>query len=134
MPEILAIDHVAITAADLEATCAFYDRVFGLRVHMDFAQEGRSRVRQVLVGGALLSIHQAGAGEGLLVADRPTVGAIDICFRWSDEVETAIAHLKSKDVEVISGPAPRRTADGMRAQSVYFRDPDQNLIELICAG
>jgi catechol 2,3-dioxygenase-like lactoylglutathione lyase family enzyme len=134
MPEILGIDHVAVTAADLEATCAFYDRVFGIRVHMDFAPDGRSRVRQVLVGGALLSVHQAGAGEGLLVADRPTVGAIDLCFRWSDNVETAIAHLKAKGVEIIEGPAPRRTSDGMRAQSVYFRDPDQNLIELICAG
>jgi catechol 2,3-dioxygenase-like lactoylglutathione lyase family enzyme len=134
MPEILGIDHVAVTAADLEATCAFYDRVFGVRVHMDFAPNGRSRVRQILVGGALLSVHQSGADEGLLVADHPTVGAIDLCFRWSDNVETAIAHLKAKGVEIIEGPAPRRTADGMRAQSVYFRDPDQNLIELICAG
>lgn len=133
MPEVLGIDHVAIVAADLEALCAFYDRLFGIRVHGDFVRDGKSVVRQVLIGGALISMHQAGNGIEP-VAHRPTVGSIDICFRWSEEVETAIAHLQAHDVRIIGGPAPRRTADGMRAQSIYFRDPDQNLVELICAG
>jgi catechol 2,3-dioxygenase-like lactoylglutathione lyase family enzyme len=133
MPEVLGIDHVAVVAADLEAFCAYYDRLFGIRTHGDFVRDGRSLVRQVLIGGALISVHQAGNGTEP-VALRPTVGSADICFRWSDDVETAIAHLQAHDVQIIAGPAPRRTADGMRAQSVYFRDPDQNLIELICAG
>jgi catechol 2,3-dioxygenase-like lactoylglutathione lyase family enzyme len=132
MPEILGIDHIAVTAADLEATCAFYDRVFGARTHVEHVRDGKVLLRQVLVGGALLSIHQAGNGLDL-VANRPTVGAIDLCFRWSGDVGSAINHLRAAGVEVIAGPAPRRTADGMRAQSVYFRDPDQNLLELICA-
>jgi catechol 2,3-dioxygenase-like lactoylglutathione lyase family enzyme len=132
MPEILGIDHVALTVADLDATCAFLDRLFGVRVHMEHVRDGRALVRQVLVGGALLSIHQAG-NEVDLVADHPTVGAMDLCFRWSGDVESAVAHLRAADVQVIAGPAPRRTADGMRAQSVYFRDPDNNLLELICA-
>jgi catechol 2,3-dioxygenase-like lactoylglutathione lyase family enzyme len=133
MPEVLGLDHVAVVAADLEALCAFYDRLFGIRVHGDFVRDGRSIVRQVLIGGALLSIHQAGNGAEP-VANRPTVGGGDICFRWSGDVESAIAHLKAHDVTVIAGPAPRKTADGLRAQSVYFRDPDENLLELICAG
>jgi catechol 2,3-dioxygenase-like lactoylglutathione lyase family enzyme len=132
MPEILGIDHVAVTAADLEATCAFYDRVFGARTHVEHVRDGQVLVRQILVGGALLSIHQTGNGVDL-VADRPTVGAIDLCFRWSGDVGSAVNHLRTAGVEVIAGPAPRRTADGMRAQSVYFRDPDDNLLELICA-
>jgi catechol 2,3-dioxygenase-like lactoylglutathione lyase family enzyme len=132
MPEILAIDHVAITARDLEESCAFYDHVFGLRVHVEHARVGQVLVRQVLVGGALLSIHQVGNGVEL-VADRPTVGAMDLCFRWSGDVASAIAHLRAAGVDVIAGPAPRRASDGMRAQSVYFHDPDKNLLELICA-
>ena len=27
---------------------------------------------------------------------------------------------------------PRTSADGARGQSVYFRDPDANLLELLC--
>lgn len=132
MAGVLGIDHVAMTAADLEVLCGFYDRVFGVRVHGDFKRDGGSLVRQILVGGALLSIHQAGNGVEP-VADRPTIGGADLCLRWSGDLESAQTHLLAKGVAVVLGPAPRRTADGLRAQSIYFRDPDQNLIELICA-
>jgi catechol 2,3-dioxygenase-like lactoylglutathione lyase family enzyme len=58
MPHVLGIDHIAFATADLEATYAFYDRLFGARIHLDYAPDGRSLVRQIAVGGALLSIHQ----------------------------------------------------------------------------
>jgi catechol 2,3-dioxygenase-like lactoylglutathione lyase family enzyme len=80
MPHVLGIDHVAFAARDLEATCAFYDRLFGARTHHDYAPEGASLVRQIALGGALLSIHQAGNGLDL-VAAQPTVGGADICLR-----------------------------------------------------
>ena len=66
MPHILGIDHVAFAARDLEETCGFYDRLFGARVHLDHASNGKSLVRQISVGGALLSIHQAGNGLELV--------------------------------------------------------------------
>jgi catechol 2,3-dioxygenase-like lactoylglutathione lyase family enzyme len=53
MHRILGIDHVAFAAHNLEATCAFYDRLFGIRVHLDHAPEGWSLVRQIALGGAL---------------------------------------------------------------------------------
>jgi catechol 2,3-dioxygenase-like lactoylglutathione lyase family enzyme len=132
MPQILGIDHVAITVADLEATCAFYDRLFGVRVHGDYAREGRAAVRQILVGGAMFSVHQVGNGVAP-IALRPTEGSADICLRWSGDIESAAALLRDNGVEIIMGPAPRKTADGLRAQSIYFRDPDQNLLELMAA-
>jgi catechol 2,3-dioxygenase-like lactoylglutathione lyase family enzyme len=76
MPHVLGIDHVAFAARDLEATCAFYDRLFGARTHLDYAPEGASLVRQIALGGALFSIHQAGNGLDL-VATQPTVGGAD---------------------------------------------------------
>lgn len=57
MADILGIDHVAFAAADLEATCAFYDSLFGARTHLDYAPNRKSLVRQIALGGALLSIH-----------------------------------------------------------------------------
>jgi catechol 2,3-dioxygenase-like lactoylglutathione lyase family enzyme len=38
-----------------------------------------------------------------------------------------------KGIEIIAGPVPRRTADGFASHSIYFRDPDGNLLELMVA-
>ncbi len=132
MADILGIDHVAFAAADLEATCAFYDRLFGARTHLDYAPNGKSLVRQIALGGALLSIHQAGNGHQL-VARQPTVGGADICLRWSGSVESAADLLRAHQITIIDGPSRRRTADGLPALSIYFRDPDGNLLELMAA-
>jgi catechol 2,3-dioxygenase-like lactoylglutathione lyase family enzyme len=132
MPHVLGIDHVAFAATDLEATCAFYDRLFGARTHLDYAPDGRSLVRQIAVGSALLSIHQAGNGLEL-VARHPTVGGADLLPTLGRE------HRERH------GPAtPARTPDhrravppahGRRAAGAVdlFRDPDGNLLELMAA-
>jgi catechol 2,3-dioxygenase-like lactoylglutathione lyase family enzyme len=132
MPHVLGIDHIAFAARDLEATCAFYDRLFGARTRREYAPQGKSLVRQIALGGALLSIHQAGNGLDL-VATQPTVGGADICLRWSGTVESAAELLHQHGIAIIDGPSPRRTADGLPALSVYFRDPDGNLLELMAA-
>jgi catechol 2,3-dioxygenase-like lactoylglutathione lyase family enzyme len=132
MQRILGIDHVAFAAADLGATCAFYDMLFGARTHLDYAPDGMSLVRQIALGDALLSIHQAGNGLAL-VARYPTVGRADICLHWSESIETAMDLLRTLDIPIIDGPSRRRTADGLAASSIYFRDPDGNLLELMAA-
>jgi catechol 2,3-dioxygenase-like lactoylglutathione lyase family enzyme len=132
MSHVLGIDHVAITVSDLEATCAFYDKLFGARTHLDHAPHGKSLVRQIALGGALLSVHQAGNGVEL-VATRPTIGSADICLRWSGDIDSAVALLREHDVPIISGPSRRRTADGLPSHSIYFRDLDNNLLELMAA-
>jgi len=84
------------------------------------------------VGGALLSIHQAGNGLEL-VARWPTVGGADLCLRWSENIESAVDLLREHGIPIIEGPSRRRTADGLLARSIYFRDPDGNLLELMAA-
>jgi catechol 2,3-dioxygenase-like lactoylglutathione lyase family enzyme len=127
---IAFIDHVAITAADIDQACAFYiDLLEGEQVY-EYAPEGKPLARQVQAGGVMLSIHQADNGIHL-VADKPTVGAIDICFRWNGPIETAQAHLAARGIAIIDGPRDNRANGGHRAKSVYFRDPDQNLVEFI---
>jgi catechol 2,3-dioxygenase-like lactoylglutathione lyase family enzyme len=84
------------------------------------------------LGGALLSIHQAGNGLEL-VAKQPNVGGADICLRWSGTIESAADLLREHAIPVIEGPSRRRTADGLPALSIYFRDPDGNLLELMAA-
>jgi len=130
---LAGIDHVAITVADLEATTAFYQRLFGARVWRDFPPGGPTAVRVIDIGeGVRLSVHQAGNGVDL-VAERPTPGSVDICFRWAGAIGEAAALLKANGLAIIDGPSPRQTVDGRAAHSVYFRDPDNNLIELMAA-
>ena len=109
-----------------------YDRLFGARTHSDYAPEERSLVRPIALGGTLLSIHWAGNGLEL-VAKHPTVGGADICLCWSGTIESAADLLHARDVPIIDGPSHRRTVDGLPALSVYFRDPDGNLLELMAA-
>jgi catechol 2,3-dioxygenase-like lactoylglutathione lyase family enzyme len=99
---------------------------------LDYAPGGRSLVRQIAVGGALLSIHHAGNGLEL-VARHPTVGGADLCLRWSGNIETAAELLREHGLPIIDRPSRRRTADGLPALSIYFRDPDGNLLELMAA-
>jgi catechol 2,3-dioxygenase-like lactoylglutathione lyase family enzyme len=64
-----------------------------------------------------------------LVADRPTPGSGDLCFITAVPLVEVTAHLAKCGVTIVAGPGPRAGAIGT-IQSVYIRDPDQNLIEI----
>lgn len=77
-----------------------------------------------------LNVHQAGVPAAPLAADPVRPGNSDLCFAWRGTPQAAVAHLASQGVE---GPVARRGARGEGA-SVYCRDPDGSLIELISYG
>lgn len=130
-PVLAGIDHVAITVADIETTSAFYDRLFGASVLRNHMLGDRLIIRVLNIGGGVqLSIHQHGNGVDL-VAARPTPGSVDICFRIDGTIGQAAAHLQEHGIAIIEGPSPRHDSDGHAAHSIYFRDPDNNLIELM---
>ena len=117
------IDHVVLTVADLERTLSFYQRVLGMSP-VTFG-EGR---RALAFGDQKLNLHQAGR-EFEPKARRPTPGAVDICFTTDVPLAEVIAHLDAESVVVELGPVAKTGARGP-LQSVYFRDPDGNLIEV----
>jgi catechol 2,3-dioxygenase-like lactoylglutathione lyase family enzyme len=132
--ELLAIDHIAITARDLQASHDFYDRLFGARLHHEHAPAGRVLVRQIALGPVVLSLHQEGNGLTQLVPRRVTPGSADFCLRAAGRHEDWAAHLTARGATLIGPPAPRRTALGEPAASLYFNDPDGNLVEVMCVG
>ena len=67
----------------------------------------------------------------VLAAVTPTPGGADICFRWEGPLREAIDLLARHAVEIVEGPVPRPASNGELGKSVYFRDPDQNLMELL---
>lgn len=126
---VRGLDHLAITVADMDATLDFYKRVFGAHTHYEAEfRKGDIPVVILQVGASRISVHLAAspASPHALV---PQPGSADICFRWDGSIEEAQARLKEEGVEVVEGPVPRPAADGLSGQSVYFRDPDENLLE-----
>jgi catechol 2,3-dioxygenase-like lactoylglutathione lyase family enzyme len=120
---IARLDHLVLTVADIERTCAFYTQVLGMEV-VTFGA-ARTALR---FGQQKINLHPADAIPGL-VADRPTPGSGDLCFITEVPLENVVAHLEACGVPIIAGPGPRAGAIGT-IQSVYIRDPDQNLVEI----
>lgn len=117
------IDHLVLTVADIPRTLAFYQQVLG----MDHEPFGNGR-HALVFGQQKLNLHQAGR-EFEPKAACPAPGAIDLCLitRWP--LERVLEHLAEQGVEVEEGPVMRTGALGP-IESVYFRDPDGNLLEV----
>ena len=128
---VRGLDHLAITVADMDVTLDFYKRVLGAHTHFeDLFRKGEIPVVLLQVGASRISVHQADspAAPHALV---PQPGSGDFCMRWDGPIEAAQEKLAAENVDVIEGPVPRPAADGRSGQSVYFRDPDGNLLELL---
>ncbi len=121
--KIDSIDHVVFTVKDIGATCEFYSKVLGMEI-VTFG-EGR---KALAFGSQKINLQQLGR-ESTLIAEKPTPGSADICFVTSLPVADVIAHLNSCGVRLVGGPVERNGARGMM-MSVYFRDPDLNLVEV----
>ncbi len=117
------LDHLVLTVASIEATCAFYTRTLGMRV-VDFAQ-GR---KALSFGAQKINLHQAGS-EFVPHALRPVPGSADFCLITTTPLDEAMAHVRAQGVALVEGPVERTGATG-RMMSFYFRDPDGNLVEV----
>ena len=117
------LDHLVLTVRDVDATCAFYVRVLG----MQLVTFGEAR-KALAFGRQKINLHQAGR-EFEPKAALPTPGSADLCLITDVPLDEVIAHLTACGVAVVEGPVMRTGATGP-IRSVYFRDPDGNLIEV----
>jgi catechol 2,3-dioxygenase-like lactoylglutathione lyase family enzyme len=118
-----SLDHLVLPVADVERTCAFYGRALGMEV-VTFAG-GR---KALAFGRQKINLHRHG-GEFEPKATRPTPGSGDLCLLTSVPLSEVVAHLQAEHIPIIEGPVARTGATGP-ILSVYFRDPDGNLIEV----
>jgi len=123
MIRIDRLDHLVLTVADIAITCDFYARILGMSVET-FA-EGRKALK---FGRQKFNLHQAGR-EFDPKASHPTAGSGDLCFIAETTLADVITHLQASGVAIEEGPVERTGATG-RLRSVYFRDPDGNLLEV----
>ena len=117
------LDHLVLTVASIERTSSFYSRVLGMRV-VRFG-EGRTALA---FGAQKINLHEVGS-EIEPRAHRPTPGAADLCLVSDTPLDDVVDHLQQCGVAIIEGPVMKTGAVGP-IRSVYFRDPDDNLIEV----
>lgn len=117
------LDHMVLTVASIEATCEFYSRVLGMKVTR--FGEGRTALT---FGRQKINLHEVGR-EFEPRAARATAGSGDLCLISAVALDDVMAHLDACGVNIIEGPVAKTGATGP-IRSVYFRDPDGNLIEV----
>lgn len=125
MITISHIDHLVLTVQDIDATIAFYTDILGMAV-VTFADNRKALV----FGQQKINLHEKGK-EFEPKAQNPTCGSADLCFITPTEITSVKASLEQKGIIIEEGIVTRTGAVGV-IQSVYFRDPDHNLIEVSC--
>ncbi|MCV6592814.1 MAG: VOC family protein [Silicimonas sp.] len=117
---IRSIDHIVLTVRDIAQSVAFYERVLGLEA-VTFAG-GR---RALQVGAQKINLQTLGQETRNFAG----IGSGDVCLLTDETPEAVRAHLEAQGVEIVEGPVAKTGARGP-ITSVYFNDPDGNLIEI----
>ena len=120
---ITHIDHLVLTVESLEWTCSFYERVLGFE-----RKDKPGKPTTLSFGSCKINVHQIGHTFEPK-AHAPAPGSGDFCLITDRSIEDLVEHLRSLDVPIEEGPLKRNGAQG-EMMSVYFRDPDQNLVEV----
>lgn len=123
-PVVTSIDHFVLTVASIQATCDFYARALGFGVEV-FGPQNRTALT---FGNQKINLHEVGR-EFVPRARLATAGSGDFCLLSETPVADIAAHLTAEGIEVIDGPTPKTGATGP-ILSIYFRDPDGNLVEV----
>ncbi len=123
--EVQALDHIVLAVQDVARTRHFYERVLGMETREERPwqvvaafrgqQDQPTGCTKPLPPLALHEIGIPGSGNFCLLTDTP--------------IEEVVAHLRREGVDVFEGPGERAGATGT-ILSVYFKDPDGNLVEV----
>jgi catechol 2,3-dioxygenase-like lactoylglutathione lyase family enzyme len=122
--DALSLDHLVIHVTGWDRSNAFYREVLGAEV----IERGAGYAYRI--GSQQLNCHGPGVDPDPVARVPVAPGNSDLCFVWPGTVEEARRHLSDCGVTVEQGPVPRNGARGA-GQSLYFRDPDGSLLELI---
>jgi catechol 2,3-dioxygenase-like lactoylglutathione lyase family enzyme len=120
---IRAIDHFVLVVLNMETTIEFYTRVLGLE-----ARETSPGRWALHFGDQKINLQQLHLNLDPKTL-HPNRGAGDFCLLTDTPIAEVISHLEQQSVKIVSGPGQRTGATGP-ILSVYFYDPDENLVEV----
>lgn len=124
---VRALDHLVLTVKNVPQTVRFYTQVLGMRGQQFTTADGTRRWA-LNFGQSKINLHQSGR-EFDPKATHPTMGSADMCFLTDATVDDWMNHLAIHQIDIEEGPVARSGATGP-IMSIYFRDPDLNLVEV----
>ena len=125
---IKSIDHIVLTAQNIEQTITFYCDVLEMQLET-FAPPDGSPARQALkFGNQKINLHDAKAPY-VPHAKNPTSGTIDICFLSDLSIQEWIKRFGSHNIPIENGPVQKTRATGP-LMAIYVRNPDGSLIKI----
>lgn len=119
---IYGFDHIVLCVHDVEVTLEFYQRVVGMT-----AREEHAGKWSLHFGSSKISLQDARTAPQL--AEKTVPGSGNFCLITDTPIEAIAEKLRFEGVEIVEGPAQKLGAVG-KLMSVYFRDPDGNLVEV----
>ena len=122
------LDHLVLTTAKEMECVDFYTRVLGMKLESFIGGTPPVERKAFKFGNQKINLHIKGK-EFEPKADIPMPGSLDLCFIADRPLDQVIEKLKAEAWPIIEGPVIR-TGATQKINSVYVRDPDQNLIEI----
>jgi catechol 2,3-dioxygenase-like lactoylglutathione lyase family enzyme len=118
------LDYTILLCSKMQETRSFYQDVMGFPLTHD--SEGWASFE---VGSALLTLKPR--GPGLAWDDGPIAAgsaAVQLAFRVAPHlIDSCYETLQAKGVTIL---APPRDIPGWRHRALFFRDPEDNVIEI----
>jgi catechol 2,3-dioxygenase-like lactoylglutathione lyase family enzyme len=119
---VAAFDHIVLCVRNVAVTRAFYEKHLGMTV-----REERPGKYSLHFGVNKISLQDAATAPD--IAKDTVPGSGNFCLLIDMPVADYAAYLEAEGVEIVAGPGERDGATGP-ILSVYFNDPDGNLVEV----
>lgn len=120
--KISSFDHIVLCVEDVAASLSFYERA----LNMD-AREERPGKWSLHFGANKISLQDVRTAPDIARGTVP--GSGNFCLLTEEPIDAVIRHLESQGIKIVDGPGERIGATGT-ILSVYFKDPDGNLVEV----
>jgi len=120
--KILRFDHIVLCVKDVQRSTEFYSSLLGMQ-----PREERPGKWSLHFGSNKISLQDAASAPD--IARETVPGSGNFCLLTTEPVEHFASELRAKGIEIVAGPDERDGATG-KILSVYFRDPDDNLVEI----
>ena len=119
---ITGLDHIVLCVEDVGRAVTFYEKALGMQPRQE-----RAGKWSLHFGPHKISLQDAASVPD--IARRTVPGSGNFCVLTDVPVEELVNSLHELGIDILAGPAERDGATG-RLLSIYFRDPDGNLVEV----
>lgn len=119
---ITGLDHIVLCVRDVSRTIMFYEKALGMQPRQE-----RPGKWSLHFGSNKISLQDVASAPD--IARHTVPGSGNFCILTDEPVEELAGVLRELGIDILAGPAEREGATG-RLLSIYFRDPDGNLVEV----